>query len=176
MTTEGSETVAAWFAGRLPDDWFTAPADVRFDNEEILIVGDLAAPQLEQGATPAAVAEAESARIKRFREDTREHRMQVADEAQQRYRRKVSWGARCGSSTELFTVASVPVMTRLRISERQVLDTFIAAGIARSRSEALAWCVKLVGENEGDWITELRRAFEQVEQVRSKGPSSRRSS
>jgi len=166
--------LAGWFAGRLPDDWFAGPPDVRFDNEEILVVGQLGAPRLEGEATPAAVAAAESARIKRFREDTREHRMRVADEAEHRYRRKVSWGATCGGTEELFTIATVPVMTRLRMNERQVLDTLIAAGIARSRSEALAWCVKLVGENEQDWIAELRQAFEHVEQVRSKGPSSRR--
>ena len=174
MTTQASETVAAWFAGRLPDDWFTGPADVSVDNDEILIVGQLAVPELSGETTPEAVAAAASARIKRFREETREKRMEVADEAQHRYRRKVSWGATCGDTTELFTVASVPVMTRLRINERRVLDTLIAAGIARSRSEALAWCVKLVGENEEQWISEPRQAFEQVEQVRSKGPSSRR--
>src|SRR5438874_1705202 len=174
MTTQATETVAAWFTGRLPDEWFTAPADVTADNDEILVVGQLAGPDLAGETTPAAVAEAEAARIKRFREETRDKRIEVADEAQRRYRRKVSWGATCGGTTELFTVASVPVMTRLRISERRVLDTLIAAGIARSRSEALAWCVKLVGENEEQWIAELRQAFEQVEQVRSKGPSSRR--
>ena len=167
--------VKAWFTGRLPDDWFTAPVEVTVDNDEILVIGELTRPELGDDATPASTAAAESARIKRFREDTREHRMQVADEAQHRYRRKVSWGARCGATTELFTVASVPVMTRLRMNERTVLDTLIAAGLARSRSEALAWCVKLVGENEEDWIAELRAAFEQVEEVRSKGPSSRRS-
>ena len=174
MTRAAAETVKAWFTGRLPDGWFTGPIDVSVDNDEILVVGDLARPDLESDATPASAAAAESARIKRYREDTRDHRMQVADEAQHRYRRKVSWGARCGGTTELFTVASVPVMTRLRMPERQVLDTLIAAGLARSRSEALAWCVKLVGENEEQWIAELRAAFEQVEEVRSKGPSSRR--
>src|SRR4051794_9570836 len=174
MTTSGTEKVTAWFAGRLPDGWFTGPLEVSADNDEILVLGELAPPQLADDATAAAVAEAEGARIKRFREETRDHRMQVAHEAEHRYQRKVSWGARCGGTVELFTVASVPVMTRLRMSERQVLDTLIAAGLARSRSEALAWCVKLVGENEQEWIAELRQAFEHVEQVRSKGPSSRR--
>ena len=174
MTTAAGETAGAWFAGRLPDGWFTGPIEVSADNDEILVMGDLAKPELAEGSTPAATAEAEAARIKRYREETREKRMEVANEAEHRYQRKVSWGARCGDTTELFTVASVPVMTRLRMPERQVLDTLIAAGLARSRSEALAWCVKLVGENEQEWIAELRQAFEQVEQVRSKGPSTRR--
>src|SRR5262249_21393973 len=167
-------TLNAWFTGRLPDDWFRGPIEVGADNDEILVVGPLEAPDLAADATPEAVAAAESARIKRVREETREHRMQVAAEAEHRYRRKVSWGARCGETTELFTVASVPVMTRLRMDQRRVLDTLIAAGVARSRSEALAWCVRLVGENEGDWITRLREALVHVEQIRSEGPETRR--
>jgi hypothetical protein len=174
MTATGEETLAAWFTGRLPDGWAAGPLEVDFDNDEILVVLPLVGPELGDDPSPAAVATAEAARIKRFREDTREHRMRVAHEAEHRYQRKVSWGARCGETLELFTVASVPVMTRLRISERKVLDTLIAAGVARSRSDALAWCVKLVGENEGEWISELRQAFEHVEAVRAKGPNSRR--
>ena len=64
----------------------------------------------------------------------------------------MSWGAVCGDSTVLFTTAGVPVMTRLRMGDRRVLDTLIEAGVARSRSEALAWCVRLVAEHESDWI------------------------
>jgi hypothetical protein len=56
--------------------------------------------------------------------------------------------------------------------ERAVLDTLIDAGVARSRSDALAWCVRLVGRNEAAWIADLRVAFEQVETVRAQGPSS----
>ena len=68
-------------------------------------------------------------------------------------------------------MASVPAMTRLRMPERLVLDTLIDAGIARSRSEALAWCVRLVGRHERDWIAQLREAMEHVERVREAGPS-----
>jgi hypothetical protein len=127
---------------------------------------------LAEGAGEQEQATAETARITGHREDTREHRMRIADEAQHTFGRIVSWGARCGASTQHFTTASVPVMTRLRMSERQVLDTLIDAGVARSRSEALAWCVRLVDRNEDEWIGELRSAFEHVEQVRSKGPRS----
>ena len=52
-----------------------------------------------------------------------------------------------------------------------MLDTLIDAGVARSRSEAMAWCVRLVGKHQGDWITQLRTAMAQVEQVRANGPS-----
>ena len=159
-----------WFAGQLPDGWFSAPPEITFDNDEILVVGRLPEPDLASDLPPEGRQVAEAARIERFREDTREHRVRIAEDAQRRFRRKVSWGAGCGSTTEQFTTASVPVMTRLRMSERSVLDTFIDAGVARSRSEALAWCVRLVGRNESDWIAELRSAFEQVERVRAQGP------
>jgi hypothetical protein len=170
------DAISGWFAGRLPDEWYSGTPTVTIDNEEILVVGPLALPELEDDASEDARAAAHAARVKRFREDTRDHRMRIADEAEQRFRRKVAWGATVGDQTYLFTTYSVPVMTRLRQPERRVLDTLIAAGVARSRSEALGWCVRLVGENEGDWITELRAAFEHVEQARAKGPSSRRPS
>ena len=98
--------------------------------------------------------------------------MRIADEAQPAFRRAVSWGAECGGSRVLFTTAGVPVMTRLRMEDRQVLDTLIDAGVARSRSEALAWCVRLVARHEAEWIRELRDAMSAVEEVRNKGPRS----
>jgi hypothetical protein len=137
-----------------------------------LITGTLPGVEYATDASADDKRTAEAARIQRFREDTREERMRIADEAQGAFRRHVAWGADVGESELYFTTASVPVMTRLRIDERQVLDTLIDAGVARSRSEALAWCVRLVGQNEASWITELREAFETVEQVRAKGPTS----
>jgi hypothetical protein len=65
----------------------------------------------------------------------------------------------------------MPVMTRLRMHERSVLDTLVDSGVARSRSEALAWCVRLVGKHQADWIEELREALVGVEAARAKGPS-----
>jgi hypothetical protein len=97
--------------------------------------------------------------------------MSIAAEAEHRFERKVSWGTLCGEREELFTTASVPVMSRLRLNERQVLDTLIDAGVARSRSEALSWCVRLVGKHQGDWIVELRDALATVEKVRAAGPN-----
>ena len=173
-TAEQRAALHGWFAGQVPDGWFTAAPTVTFDNDEILVVGSLKRPEVEADAGPAGQAAAEASRIERFREDTREHRMRIAEDAQHRFRRRVSWGAVCGGTTQYFTTASAPVMTRLRMPERAVLDTLIDAGVARSRSDALAWCVRLVGKNEAAWIAELRVAFEQVETVRAQGPSSLR--
>jgi hypothetical protein len=163
----------AWFTGRLPDGWFAGPPSVAFDRDEIVVVGVLAEP--DTGASPDDVTRltACTARIQGFREDTRTLRMRIADEAEARFGRKVAWGARCGDAEELFTNLSVPVMTRLRMQERRVLDTLVDAGVARSRSHALAWCVRLVSDHEGDWIDQLREALVHVEKVRDEGPSPR---
>jgi hypothetical protein len=160
-----------WFAGRLPDGWFTGPPSVTHDRDEIVVIGTLAEPDTGD-ADDDTRATARRSRIQGFREDTRSLRMRIADEAEARFARKVAWGARCGDEEELFTTLSVPVMTRLRLSERQVLDTLVDAGVARSRSDALAWCVRLVGEHEDTWLADLREALRHVEQVRSEGPQS----
>ena len=158
--------VAGWFAGRLPDDWFTGPVELAIDRDEITVVGTLPEPEAGEG-DPAA---ARAGRIARFREETRQERMAVADAAQERYGRSVAWGAACGEDRALFTNLSVPVMTRLRQRERLVLDTLVDAGVARSRSEALAWAVRLVGQHADEWLTELRDAMASVEEVRGRGP------
>ena len=133
-------------------------------------MGRLGDPETPDDAGDAAKTAARAARIARFREETRAQRMRIADEAEYRFGRKVSWGARCGDESELFTNVSVPVMTRLRQPERRVLDTLVDAGVARSRSDALAWCVKLVGQHSEDWLAELREAMTHVEEVRTRGP------
>ena len=158
--------VAGWFAGRLPEGWFTGPVELLVDRDEITVVGALPEPDAGDG-DPAA---ARAGRISRFREETREQRMAIADAAQQRYGRSVAWGASCGNAREVFTNLSVPVMTRLRQPERLVLDTLVDAGVARSRSEALVWAVRLVGTHAEEWLTELRSAMASVEEVRARGP------
>jgi hypothetical protein len=162
--------VSAWFAGRLPDTWFAGAPEVTADREEILVVGILPDPELGPDTDEPAREVARRSRIGGFREDTRAQRMRVADEAEILWNRKVSWGATCGDVRELFTTQSIPVMSRLRMTERAVLDTLIDAGVARSRSEALAWCVRQVGEHQSDWITQLRDAVAHVERVREEGP------
>jgi hypothetical protein len=164
------DEVRSWFAGRMPDSWFEGAPDVRADREEILVVGRLEEPAAAADLDADGVELAHRARIGGFREDTRQHRMTIADEAESLWGRKVAWGARCGEVEELFTTHSAPVMTRLRMKERAVLDTLIDAGVARSRSEALAWCVRLVGRHESEWIDQLRDAMTHVEQVRADGP------
>src|SRR5687768_13620478 len=171
--TMNESTARGWFTGRLPDDWSSKPLEIRIDREEIQVVTHLSEPALDDDDEEVREV-AYAARIGGFREDTREQRMSVAVEAETRFGRKVSWGARCGPAEALFTTTSVPVMTRLRMAERRVLDTLIDAGVARSRSEALAWCVRLVGEHQGEWIDQLREALTKVEDLRAEGPGGNR--
>jgi hypothetical protein len=157
-----ADDAADWFAGRLPDAWFS-DVDVTVDREEIMVIGTLADETSGEGA-------AAEGRISRFRADTKEERIGIAEEAQARYGRKVSWGARLGDTTALFTHVAAPVMTRLRQPERRVLDTLVDAGVARSRSDALAWSVRLVGEHADEWLGQLREAMSEVDKLRSDGP------
>lgn len=163
--------IESWFTGRLPDAWTpTAPPTIVTDRDEITVTLAIAAPDLPDEASPADRAEAEAGRISGFREDTRDRRMAIAREAEHRFERKVAWAVRVGDEIALFSHLAAPVMTRLRQPERMVLDTLVAANIARSRSDALGWCVRLVGRNADDWVAELRTAMETVDEVRAKGP------
>ena len=159
----------AWFAGRLPGDWFTGAPGVTVDRDEIVVVGELPALTDEFG-DDAARAAAEAGRIARFREDTREQRIEIARQAQHRYGREISWGASLGGTQELFTTLSAPVMTRLRQPERQILDTLVDSGVARSRSDAVVWAVRLVGQHADSWLGDLRSAMEEVNKLRDQGP------
>jgi hypothetical protein len=150
-----SDDIQAFVQAKVPEGWFAGAPGVEADEEEILVVGALPAGQS----------------VDAFRESTREERMAIAREAESRFGRPVSWGVERDGATTLFTTQASPVMTRLRLRERAVLTTLIDAGIARSRSEALAWCVKLVERHQADWLAELREALAGVEQVRVGGPS-----
>ncbi|MGH3358735.1 MAG: hypothetical protein ACRDO7_08010 [Nocardioidaceae bacterium] len=166
------EQIAGWIRGRLPDAWFTEPVEVTIDREEILVVGRVATPEgVDPDGDTAEVREAAAGRIARFREDTRDDRIGIAREAEHRFRRKVAWGAVCGPQREVFTNLSIPVMTRLRQPERVVLDILVEAGVARSRSDVLGWCVRLVGDNTDEWLGRLREAMTEVHRVRDEGPA-----
>lgn len=112
--------------------------------------------------------------IGEYRERTRGERMRVARAAEERFGTKVFWGVLHEGRRVMFTHLAVPAMTRLRQPERQVLDTLVAGGVARSRSEALAWCVRLVGENTEAWLSDLRDALRHVQEVRRQGPGAPR--
>lgn len=170
MTTTTIDAITGWFSGRLPADLFEELVEVAVDREEITVVGRIPDPSMPDDATDAARAAAVEGKVGEFRERTREARMAIAEEAQHRFERRVSWGVECGGRRALFTNVSAPVMTRLRQPERQVLDLLVEAGVARSRSDALGWCVRLVRRHTDDWLSELEASLSQVQAVRARAP------
>ncbi|MEO5876466.1 MAG: hypothetical protein ABIS86_24360 [Streptosporangiaceae bacterium] len=169
-TGEASDQLRGWFAGRIPQGWFEGALEIVVDREEATVVGTLPGPVLADGLSEAEQAGLVAGHIQKFRNDTRDQRIVIAHEAEHRFRRKVSWGVVCEGEQEMFTSLSVPVMTRLRQPERRVLDTLVDSGVARSRSDALAWCVRLVGANADEWLSDLRAALQHVERARAAGP------
>ena len=168
---DNNSTINAWLHGRLPESWSAiTPPSITIDRDEITVIVAVDAPVLDDSATDADRGEAVAGRISGYREETRGQRMQIARETEHRYDRKVAWGVSVGDHTALFTHLASPVMTRLRQPERMVLDTLVAANVARSRADALAWCVRLVGRHSEEWLTELREAMEAVDRLRASGP------
>lgn len=175
ITNDTRDRVRGWFAGRLPQEWQVEPARITIDREEItvlLTISDVDLAGSSEGPhSEAALDEARSGRAAAFREETRGQRMEIAREAQHRFERRISWGVVVGGHELLWTHVAAPVMTRLRQPQRLVLDTLVDAGVARSRADALAWCVRLVGQHEGHWLAELREAMGKVAEVREHGPA-----
>lgn len=166
-----TDAIMGWFLGRLPDDWFASRPQFRMDRDEILLVGEIEAPVFESSDSDAVKRAAVESKVDDFRKTTRKRRIEIAKQAERAFERKVSWGVKCDGEVFLFSVLAAPAMTRLRMDERRVLDTLIDGGVARSRSEALAWCVRLVGANESDWLSHLDDALEAVRKARADGPT-----
>ena len=169
--------IKTWFKKRLPEDWysfnegFDSEMQVLADRDEIVLIGPLPEPETDADADEDAIETARRATVKSWRQQTRDKRIEVAADAQERFGKHVSWGASIGGDRFLFTHISVPTMTRLKITDRQVLDTLVDAGVASSRSEALAWCVRYAGRKEEQWLNDLKAAFKSVSEVREKGPA-----
>ena len=167
------DEIVEWFTPRVAE-LFGGPAEVTVDKDEITVIGPLprvAGTDVESGPGSAGAAAEDAVAL--YRERTRAARIEVARKAEALFRRKVSWGVVDSGDVTLFTHLAIPVMTRLRQSERRVLDTLVAGGVARSRSDALAWCVRLVGRHEEDWIARLQEALRSVDEARATGPDAR---
>jgi hypothetical protein len=175
MATETE--IREWFETRIPAEW-TGPPNGK-DKEEAKgakgsgkTSGGKPSISIDEDEILVVVPVAKGSDVYTFREETRAVRMEIASEAERRFERKVSWGVRAGEEERMFTTLSVPAMTRLRFREREILDTLVAGGVARSRSEALAWCVRLVGTHEEDWLKDLKDALSHVAKARAEGPVS----
>lgn len=94
-------SIKGWFAGRLPDGWFSG-VDVSIEDDQIVVLGKLVEEAPAQG--DAAYQEGYAAgRIGRFRDDSRRDRIGIAREAEERFGRYVTWGAALGGVTKRFT-------------------------------------------------------------------------
>ena len=92
-------SIKGWFAGRLPDGWF-AGVEVAVEDDQIVVVGTL--PETNLGSTPEEKEGAAAGRIARFREETRGQRIGIAQEAEERFKKYVTWGARLDGVTKRF--------------------------------------------------------------------------
>lgn len=160
------DEIRGWLSGRIPADWGATITELQMDPQEVLVTLRLKDVENVEGDLEAA----RLGRIQQFRETTRDARVGISQEAQRKFGRVVSWSAECGEVRQIFTHLALPVMTRLRLPEREVLDALVNAGIARSRAHALAWCVALVRQHQSDWFKELKEAMESVARVRAQGP------
>ena len=159
ITSKEYEELRVALASLLPGTWFVGAPTLIVDDEEVLIVGALS-EQSPGGFDPIG-----------FREATRKERMKIADRLGAVAKRSVAWGVSVDDAVTVFTSLAIPVMTRLRITEREVLDTLVSAGVAKSRSDAASWCVRFVGQHQSSWLTDLRSTLENVSKVRSEGPT-----
>src|SRR4029077_9364487 len=92
-------TIKGWFAGRLPDGWFKG-VEVTIEDDQIVVLGTLPDPNV--GSTPEEKEGAAAGRIARFREEARGERIGIAQEAEERFKKYVTWGAKLGGTTKRF--------------------------------------------------------------------------
>jgi hypothetical protein len=168
-----AQEIQRWLQERLPAQLLSGAPEVNIYDDEIVLLLPVATDG--EPAPGGDAREAALHQIGRKREETRRLRMQVAQELQEIVGRPVAWGMRLGDTSALFTTRSAPVMTRLGRAERDVLDTLVAAGVADTRSSALAYTVRAFAAEHADWLSEVREAIEQVDQVRARLKLTRRS-
>ncbi|HEX6488214.1 MAG TPA: hypothetical protein VF137_04980 [Candidatus Dormibacteraeota bacterium] len=101
MSTADVSSIQGWFAGRLPDGWFSG-ADITIEDDQIVVLGKLPEDSLPTGDEAARESFA-AGRIARFRDETRGERIGIAREAEERFEKYVTWGAVLGGVTKRFT-------------------------------------------------------------------------
>src|SRR5438067_13892332 len=92
-------SIKGWFAGRLPDGWFSG-VDVTVEDNQIVVVGALPDKDLPATSSSEEKERAAAGRIARFREETRGQRIGIAQEAEERFKKYVTWGGKLGGVTK----------------------------------------------------------------------------
>ena len=103
--------VAGWFAGRLPDDWFTGPVELTIDRDEITVVGTLRRARRRRGR-PGRRPRRPDLPVPRG--DPRSSGWRSPTPPRSATAGRSPGAPSCGDDRELFTNLSMPVMTRLR--------------------------------------------------------------
>ena len=94
-------SIKGWFAGRLPDGWFSG-VEITVEDDQIVVVGALPEKDLPATSSPEEKEGAAAGRISRFREETRGQRIGIAQEAEERFHKYVTWGTKLGGVTKRF--------------------------------------------------------------------------
>src|SRR5437899_12856280 len=94
-------SIKGWFAGRLPDGWFSG-VEITIEDDQIVVVGALPEKDLPATSSPEEKEGAAAGRIARFREETRGQRIGIAREAEERFHKYVTWGTKLGGLTKRF--------------------------------------------------------------------------
>jgi hypothetical protein len=94
-------SIKGWFAGRLPDGWFTG-VDVTVEDDQVVVLGTLPEKDLPATSSSEEKEGAAAGRIARFREETRGERIGIAREAEERFHKFVTWGVKLGGVTKRF--------------------------------------------------------------------------
>ena len=157
--------------GRLPQDWFDGAPEVTIDREEITVVGTLAVPDLPDTASAAERAAAVRGRVKGFREDTRDKRIEIARELEHRTDKKVAWGVAIDGRARAVHPPrragdDAPASARAG-GARHARRRRASHGPVPRRSRGAS---SSSGKNTDEWLGQLRAAMEEVERVRATGP------
>ncbi len=139
--------------------------EIILDADELLIILNLSSETLV--GEGEALKNAEQALIERQRSETRTLRIQLGRNLERTFGCAVSWGMRAGGTVQLFTPNTIAVMTRLAHTERQVLDTLIAANVANTRSAALGYIVRTFAAEHHDWLNKVQEAAKNMASLRA---------
>jgi hypothetical protein len=163
-----------WLQEQLPAQLLASAPEIAVYDDEVVVMLPLTAEAPGAESSNEDQRDAALRLIGQRREETRALRMRFARDLQEIFGRPVAWGMRAGETSVLFTTRTAPVMTRLGRAERNVLDTLVAAGVADTRSSALAYTVRAFATEHADWLAEVRAAIKQVDQVRARLKLTRR--
>jgi hypothetical protein len=163
-TINDPQELTQWLLSQLPASVVGSDPEITINADELLITLNLNTETLM--GKGEALKNAEHALIEHQRSETRTLRIQLGRHLERTYGCAVSWGMRAGGTVQLFTTNTTAVMTRLSRTERQVLDTLIAANVANTRSAALGYIVRTFAIEHQEWLNQAQEAAKHMTNLR----------